>query len=264
MLGNLNSSDEIGATRETSIKIFDNQGQARVLSMAFEKTADNVWEATFTLDGKDIYETGTTNPFTFEINFNDDGTIVDEDIRLADITTTMLNETINSGTTSITNWFDTARTMTLQYGELNNKITGSMTQFSGPNTATAISQDGFTSGDLQGLSVSEDGKVIGSFTNGQSETLGQVLLAKFTNDQGLIKDGDNFFSISPNSGLAIKGIAVEQFQSTSISGGSLENSNVDLTEEFVNLIKTQRAFEASSRSITVSDTMLAEINQLKR
>jgi flagellar hook protein FlgE len=80
----------------------------------------------------------------------------------------------------------------------------------------------------------------------------------------LIKDGDNFFSISPNSGLPIKGLAVEQFQSTSIAGGALENSNVDLTEEFVNLIKTQRAFEASSRSITVSDAMLAEINQLKR
>ncbi len=264
LLGNLNSSDDLNTTRETSITIYDNQGQARALNVLFEKTADNTWEASFTLDGKDVCQAGTTTPYTYEVNFNDDGTIVDEDVAISGITTTMLNEAVNQGTTSTTNWFDTTRTFALQLGDTNNKVTGSVTQFSGTNTVTASSQDGFTSGELQSLSVAEDGQIIGSFSNGQSETLGQILLAKFTNDEGLSKEGDNFFSISPNSGLPIKGTAGEQFASTTIAGGSLESSNVDLTDEFVNMIKTQRAFEAASRTITVSDTLLGEINQLKR
>lgn len=110
-----------------------------------------------------------------------------------------------------------------------------------------------------------DRKNTGAFTNGQSELLGQVVLARFTNAGGLVKEGGNFFSISPNSGLPTVGTAVEIFPSTRINSTALEESNVDLTEQFTDLITTtQRAFEAASRTVTISNQFLGEINQLKR
>ena len=91
-----------------------------------------------------------------------------------------------------------------------------------------------------------------------------MVLARFTNAGGLVKEGGNFFSISPNSGLPTVGTAVEIFPSTRINSTALEESNVDLTEQFTDLITTQRAFEAASRTVTISDQFLGEINQLKR
>ena len=94
--------------------------------------------------------------------------------------------------------------------------------------------------------------------------LGQVVVAKFANSAGLTKEGSNFYSISPNSGLANIGTAGEIFPSTAIQNNTLEMSNVDLTKQFTDMITTQRGFEAASRVITVSDSMLGEINMLKR
>ncbi|HYF01913.1 MAG TPA: flagellar basal body rod C-terminal domain-containing protein, partial [Patescibacteria group bacterium] len=80
----------------------------------------------------------------------------------------------------------------------------------------------------------------------------------------LVKEGGNYFSTSPNSGLPNVGTAVEIFPSTRVASGALEESNVDLTEQFTDLISTQRAFEAASRTVTISDQFLNEINGLKR
>ncbi|MFM7775246.1 MAG: flagellar hook-basal body complex protein [Candidatus Kapaibacterium sp.] len=106
--------------------------------------------------------------------------------------------------------------------------------------------------------------MLGSFSNSQSEILGQIAIARFTNSSGLQKQGDNLFAVSPNSGLPNIGTAAEIFTSVKLIGGALEDSNVDLTEQFTDLISTQRGFEAAARTITISDQFLQEINQLKR
>ena len=90
------------------------------------------------------------------------------------------------------------------------------------------------------------------------------MVAKFANPAALTKEGSNFLTTSPNSGLPNYGTAVESFPSTSIASGSLEQSNVDLTEEFTNMIAAQRSFEAASRTVTVSDQLLETITSLKR
>jgi flagellar hook protein FlgE len=141
---------------------------------------------------------------------------------------------------------------------------GGLTQYSSPSNATIQSQNGYEAGELLNLEVSPKGEIIGTFTNGQSEVIGQVAIAKFTNPEGLISSGGNFFEASPNAGNPNIGTAGETFPSSSIAGSALEQSNVDLTIEFTEMISTQRAFEAASRTVTVGDQMLAEINQLKR
>jgi flagellar hook protein FlgE len=114
------------------------------------------------------------------------------------------------------------------------------------------------------MQVDGRGRILGSFTNGQTEVLGQIAMARFANNEGLIRTGGNYFRQAPNSGDPIIGTAVEIFPTTSMVGNSLEQSNVDLTREFTDMISTQRAFEAASRTVTVSDTLLQEITQLKR
>jgi flagellar hook protein FlgE len=250
--GNLNSSMPEGEDRKISIKIFDNNGAAHDISLTFTKNANaNEYDLTGDIDGVAITLPEAT------VLFNNDGTLntpLSFQLTAADLNTAL-------GTQS----FDetTPKDITFTFADSNNLFSG-LTQYSGPNNATFKQQDGYQAGDLQNLTVDTEGKVWGSFTNGQSEILGQLVLAKFTNPAGLLKQGSNFYSQSPNSGTANLGTAGEVFPSTSVAGGALESSNVELTEQFTEIINTQRAFEAASRIVTVSDQMLSETTLLKR
>ncbi|MFN3782052.1 MAG: flagellar hook-basal body complex protein, partial [Candidatus Kapaibacteriota bacterium] len=163
------------------------------------------------------------------------------------------------------NVFDatTPKNITIQLAPSSNLLQG-ITQFSGANTVSFQYQDGYTLGELADLSVDYNGKIWGSFTNGRTELLGQVALARFANPSALIREGNNMFSVAPDSGLPIFGTAGESFASSRIYSGALEQSNVDLAEQFTEMITTQRAYEAAARTITVTDVMLAETNNLKR
>lgn len=249
--GNLNAGMAVGDTRKTSINVYDNIGGVHSLSLTFTKTANtNEYSVAAEIDGNSV------NTSAANVVFNADGTLGSP--------TSLTFTTADLNTALAGTLFDTTKpNLSVQLSDPNNLLSG-LTQFAGANTASFKTQDGYTSGDLLSLSVGRDGKIIGSFTNGRSETLGQVLVAKFTNQDGLVRSGDNFFAPTPNSGAAIIGAAGEVFPSTSVVGGSLEQSNADMTQEFTKMISTQRAFEAASRTITVSDTLLAEVNQLKR
>ena len=138
-----------------------------------------------------------------------------------------------------------------------------LSQFAGSSTAVMRDQDGFTNGTLQSFSIDATGTIVGSFTNGTTQPLGQVLLADFNNPAGLIRAGDNMYSVSPNSGSPVIGVAGEG-STSSIASGALEMSNVDLAQEFTNMIVAQRGFQANGRVITTSDQMLEELVSLKR
>jgi flagellar hook protein FlgE len=105
--------------------------------------------------------------------------------------------------------------------------------------------------------------ITGSFTNGTNVVLGQIVLADFNNPAGLLRVGDNMYATSSNSGGAVLGFSTEGSQSTLMSG-AVEMSNVDLAQEFTNMIVAQRGFQANSRVITNSDEMLQEVVNLKR
>ena len=125
----------------------------------------------------------------------------------------------------------------------------------------AIFRDGSEAGTLADFAIAEDGRVIGSFTNGASRTLGQVAIATFANPEGLIDAGNNLLREGPNSGQAIE-IQPLQFGSARVVAGTLEQSNVDLSREFIDLILTQTGFTANTRVINTSDQLIRQLAAL--
>lgn len=149
-----------------------------------------------------------------------------------------------------------------------NPSTLSVASLSTTNYETASSllyksQDGYPPGTLQSVSVDEDGVLTGRFSNGQVQELYVLALADFASPWGLKRNGGNLFSQTRDSGEALIGRA-KTGRLGSISGNSLESSNVDMANEMVEMIQTQRGFQANSKVITTTDTMLSEIIQLKR
>jgi len=138
-----------------------------------------------------------------------------------------------------------------------------MDSYAMPNAVSLLSQDGFQAGTLQDYAIGSDGTIVGSFNNGLTRTLGQVVLATFRNYAGLVAQADNLWSTGPNSGAPIVKKPLE-LGAGSISAASLELSNVDLSREFINLIISSTGFSASSRVIQTSDRLLNELMALTR
>ncbi len=138
-----------------------------------------------------------------------------------------------------------------------------LTQFAGQSNAVMRDQDGFASGTLQDFSIDRSGTITGSFTNGTALTLAQITLADFNNPSGLLRVGDNMYAVSGNSGSAVLGYALSGSQSM-ITSGALEMSNVDLAQEFTNMIVAQRGFQANAKTITTADELLNDVVNLKR
>ncbi len=123
---------------------------------------------------------------------------------------------------------------------------------------------GRESGTLQGVSIQTNGMIYAFYTNGQKRLLGQIAVTEFANASGLQKEGDNLYSSTKNSG-DFNGIGIDITENgDAMNTGVLEMSNVDLSSEFTDMITTQRGFQANSRIITVSDTLLEELVNLKR
>ncbi|WP_445155241.1 flagellar hook protein FlgE [Arthrobacter sp. Hor0625] len=135
--------------------------------------------------------------------------------------------------------------------------------FSGMSSLTVAGQDGAPVGKLESFTLGNDGSLIGSFSNGVKQVLAKIALAKFTNPAGLEKAGGSSYVATANSGNVLLGAAGDAGIGT-LAGGSLEMSNVDLSQEFTNLIVAQRGFQANARIITTSDEVLQELGNLKR
>ncbi|MET4052962.1 flagellar hook protein FlgE [Frigoribacterium sp. PvP054] len=138
-----------------------------------------------------------------------------------------------------------------------------VTGFAALNTTSITDQNGRAAGTLQGFSLAKDGTLMGQFSNGSTVALGRVALATFANPGGLEKEGNSGYRATANSGAATVG-APGSPGIGSLASGSLEMSNVDLSQEFTNLIVAQRGFQANARIITTSDEVLQELTNLKR
>ncbi|MDQ0754148.1 flagellar hook protein FlgE [Arthrobacter sp. B3I4] len=135
--------------------------------------------------------------------------------------------------------------------------------FAGMSSLTVSGQNGSAVGKLESFTLGNDGSLIGSFSNGTKQVLAKIALAKFTNPAGLEKAGGSSYVATANSGNVQLGAAGDPGIGT-LAGGSLEMSNVDLSQEFTNLIVAQRGFQANARIITTSDEVLQELGNLKR
>jgi len=137
-----------------------------------------------------------------------------------------------------------------------------ITQFGSGFGVNALSQDGYASGQLSGYNIGSDGVILGRYTNGQSQKLGQVALSNFVNPQGLSPLGDSMWAESATSGVPLTG-APGSASLGSIQSGAKEDSNVDLTAELVNMITAQRVYQANAQSIKAQDAVLQTLVNLK-
>jgi len=228
--------------------VYDSLGDAHKLTMIYKKTSDSsrwTWEAN--LDGNESIRGGNTGTITF----NPDGTLKAFEY---DSGATDFRFDANNGAETTEIKIDVG-----QIGTGN----GGINHYSSSSTVVVTEQDGYTLGNLESISVNEQGVLTGNFSNGVSQTIAQIVLAQFNNPSGLFKMSNNLFATSGNSGHAVIGDPGTTIQST-IASGALEQSNVDLAEEFTRLIVAQRGFMASSRVITTSDDVLTELVNLKR
>ena len=233
-----------------SITVYDSKGATHIVSLTFTNqstdTSPNVWSWEAAVDNGDITPTAGD---TGQVRFNNDGSLAV--FTVTDAQPLTFDPENGSETVSIT---------------LNGGNAGSLagiTQLDSPTTTVAKNQDGYGMGNLQTISIAENGEITGHFSNGVSQNLAQIVLAKFNNPAGLLREGDNMYKVSANSGTAVKGTIGGGVQA-SLASGALEMSNVDLAEEFTDMIVAQRGFQANSRVITTADTLLDEITRLKR
>ncbi|MCP4633551.1 MAG: flagellar hook-basal body complex protein, partial [candidate division Zixibacteria bacterium] len=230
-----------------SITVYDSQGGRHNVTITFTKSInENTWYWEAQLGGNEIIRGSNTG----QVIFNDDGSLA---AFTFDGSATTFTFDPNNGAEDMEIAFD---------GGTANTYDG-LTGFSNESTASAVSQDGYTSGSLNAISVDTNGLIIGIFSNGVSRTLAHIYLADFNNPAGLLKVGSSLFQESVNSGIAVSGIAGETVSGT-MTSGALEMSNVDLAQEFTSMIVSQRGYQANARIITTSDQMLAELVQLKR
>ncbi len=252
-------------THTATIEIYDSLGNTHQLRLNFQKAAgvNNQWNVTATVDGADaranIGAVGAAAN-TFTLNFDNNGNIIS--------VTDPDGETLNEGVLQIALTYDVpgtepaaAQTFNLTLGTAGT-ATG-ITQAADTFTTKAVKQDGHGLGYLEDFKIDQNGVITGVYSNGVDRALGQIALATFTNPGGLEKAGENNYIVSNNSGLALVSPSGTEGKGKIISG-TLEMSNVDLAEQFVDMIVTQRGFQANSRSITTSDQMLQEILTLKR
>jgi flagellar hook protein FlgE len=140
---------------------------------------------------------------------------------------------------------------------------GDITGYASANDTYGLFQDGYAPGTVESVAIEQDGQIVGLFTNGQTRTIGQVLVADFVSPWGLTKMGKSLFAESMGSGQPTIGEAGTGGRG-SIASNALEQSNVDMASEFVRMITTQRAYQANARVISTSDDLLAELMQIKR
>ncbi len=230
-----------------SVTVFDSLGTAHQVTMKFTKLQDNVWTYTSSIPGTST-DNGQAASATGTITFNADGTLDPSNISPNNPQLSFLPK---GGANPLN--------IDLDFGS----GFGGVTQTSASSVVSALSQNGAASASLSNINIDQYGNIVGIFSNGSSRTLAQILTATFTNLNGLLSVGDNLFTTYANAGEPRIGSMGEE-TGTTVQSGALEQSNVDLSEEFTKMIVSQRGFQANARVITTADTLLQEITNLVR
>jgi flagellar hook protein FlgE len=234
----------------TSTEIYDSKGQTHVLTTYYQKVAPNEWDYFITIPGADV---GSDNDIKVvgegHVSFNSSGALVE--VNGQEVSD---DQEVSINTEAII-WANGADPSVLQ-------LIPDFTQFSSESLVYSQQQNGSGSGSLDSINVDQSGYIIGSYSNGQTQKLAQLALASFNSNNGLQKIGNSLFQETMNSGEANIGAPGEGMGS--IYSNTLEGSNIDVAEQFSEMITSQRAFQANARTITTTDEMLNEVINLKR
>ncbi|SDK19839.1 flagellar hook protein FlgE [Ferrimonas sediminum] len=210
-----------------TVSVYDSQGNEHALTQYYVKTADNTWNVHYSLDG-------TTLPDVNNVSFDTDGNMTGGAIDNLTIT----GATLGTGASDMT--------LALEWKHT--------TQYGSDYNTSSIDQNGNTSGELVGVRVDEDGFLYGTYTNGEEKLQGQVVLASFTNPNGLEAVNNTSWTANQAAGAPAVG-APGSGTLGSVSSGYIEGSNVDLTAEMVNLMTAQRNYQSNAKVLTAADTM---------
>lgn len=264
----------------TSMTVFDSLGNSHLLTTYFTKIGANSWNYNVVAASSDVvtanYHTsnidttlGIVRVGSGTLTFGTNGTLDRESpVIRYDTATAAGTAGITPGQLQIDfNGATQDQLLVMNFGSSVTTEGGSgldgTTQFGSTSALVQQTQDGFAAGSLQAFSVDSNGTISGRFSNGQLRALAQVVLARFPDPVGLTRTGKNTFSQSGNSGQPVTGTPDSAGLGRVLSN-SLELSNVDLGESFIDMIAAQRGFQANSRVITTSDEILQELVNLKR
>ena len=249
---NLDSTTAIGGTFTTTQTVYDSVGKTHSLDVTYTKVATaapgvtSTWDAVVNLDG-----TAATSGAVV-LNFDVDGNQI---LPAANPSVTFAAAAVGSGATIGVG--DALTWNMLSAGALN------ITSYASTSVINSLSNDGYASGLLKSLSVKSDGTIDGFFTNGQTASVAQIVLANFADPEGLKKMGSNLFAETISSGPAIRNVPGASGMGN-VASNSLEMSNTDIATEFINMITAQKAYSANARVITTEDQMLTELINIKR
>ena len=242
----LDSNASVGSSWTSSTSMYDSQGTAHTVSVKFTKTASNEWNYDVELPAGDA---STTSGNTGTLQFNPDGTLASPTgdvtgIRFAGMT-------------------DGASDMQMKWELRDANGKSLVTQNAGASSTNASAQDGYPSGQYKSFAVNATGVMTATYTNGGTEVVGQIAIANVSSPDTLVRDGSNLYSVDGASGAMDIGVAGVGSRG-SITGNSLEGSNVDISTEFANLIVAQRSFEANLKTVTAFDTITQDtINMIR-
>ncbi|MER3452818.1 MAG: flagellar hook protein [Acidimicrobiia bacterium] len=232
--GNLSATAAAGEVSTTNIEVVDSLGTKHTLTFAFTNQSPGTWQL-------DVTDANGNSLGSQSFTFDSQGKLPP------------------GSTLQVTGWDPGNGAAPMDFTI---DFSG-MTQFGQPSSPIAINQNGTVAGSLRSLAIADDGTVTGVFSNGKSLQLAKIALATFSNPAGLIKTGENHFRETGAAGSAVIGTPGSGGRG-SLAAGTLEMSNVDLAQEFTNLIIAQRGFQANSRIITASDEILQDLVNLKR
>lgn len=246
---NLNSTDTVPTVtpfdptnsdsynKKGTVTVFDSQGNAHNMNLFYVKdTAANSWKV-YSQDGS---VAGSTPALATTLTFNASGVLT-------------AGGQVNVTTATMPG--ATPATFALSFAN-------SMQQNTGANNIVATNQNGYKPGDLVSYQINDDGTVVGNYSNEQTQVLGQIVLANFANNEGLKSEGDNVWSSTQSSGVALLGTAGSGNFGT-LTNGALEASNVDLSKELVNMIVAQRNYQSNAQTIKTQDQILNTLVNLR-
>ena len=233
---NLSSEAATGTVVPSTLSVYDSLGTAHVLTVDFTKTGTNTWSYSVNVPKADTGASSSqvaSGNMTFDSSGN-------------------LTSPTGSIAVSIPGFADGASSMNLNWNLSNSTGGSSITQTNLASTTTATTQDGQASGTLTSYAVGADGTIEGTYSNGETSALGQVVVASFANSEGLLRTGQNNYQVTAGSGAAQIGLAGTGGRGT-IAGGSVEESNVDVAAEFAKMIVAQQAYQANAKTVTTLD-----------
>lgn len=254
-ISNLDAEAADGSTFTTSIQVLDSLGASHITTMTYTKTGTGAWSYELTVEGGDVAGGTAGTPFqlaTGTLSFDGLGVLTQVDGAAP------ANVSITTPA-----WTNGASANTIEWKVLDANNNPVLTNFAAPSATSSISQNGSEAGTVTNISISPDGTIVATVGVGQSLTIGQLALVNFNNPQGLTKIGSNRYGEGPAAGLRNVGIPGTGGRGTLI-GSALEQSNVDMAQEFTQMILAQRGYQANGKMITVSDQLLLDTLNLKQ